>query len=139
MVKAFAFSRNERLRGRKIFAELFATGKSFSQYPYRVTWKVSPESLKGSEPLQVSFVVPKRNFKKASQRNLIRRRMKEAFRLNKTEFSEKVRKAGLTIVFVCIYSGKEESLYPEIESEIIVTLHRLAQEISKANPGLATQ
>ena len=125
----YSFKRNERLRGRKNFAELFDKGKVFTLSPFRITWMI----VTGKDhkfPLQAAFVVPKRNFKKASDRNRIRRRMKEAYRLHKNELKEIMGASGKQLVFTCVYSGREESLYPEIENKIIVTLQRLAKETS---------
>ena len=124
------FMRTERLRGRKLFAELFAKGKTFAVNPFRVTWLVAGAGDGKAIPLQAAFVVPKRNFKKAAHRNRIRRRMKEAYRLNKNELREALAKEGKQLHFTCVYSAKEECPYAEIEHKIIVTLQRLAKETS---------
>jgi ribonuclease P protein component len=126
----FAFKREERLRGRKVFAELFAKGKTFGLNPFRVTWLLISDEKGKSIPLQAAFVVPKRNFKKASHRNRIRRKMKEAYRLNKNELRRILDGQGKRLIFTCVYSSREESQYAEIEHKIIVTLQRLAKETS---------
>jgi ribonuclease P protein component len=122
------FSRQERLRGKTVFTRLFEKGRTFHVPPYRITWQVVPDAGTERECLQAAFVVPKRNFKKAHDRNRIRRRMKEAYRLNKNDLRLLLRERGKTLIFACLYTGKEECLYPEIENKIIVTLQRLAKE-----------
>jgi len=128
-----SFTREERLRGRKVFTALFASGKSFHTPLFRVTWQCTSATKDGKECVQAAFVVPKRNFKKATDRNRIRRRMKEAYRIHKNELRNHAFHSGVTLLFVCLYTGKEESQYLEIESKIIVTLQRLAKETQIAS------
>jgi ribonuclease P protein component len=127
-MQSFTFKRTERLRGRKRFTALFAKGKTFHTAPFRTTWMY--ENTPNSILVQAAFVVPKRNFKKASQRNRIRRRMKEAYRLNKHLLTAQLSSKNHLCIFTCLYTGKEESEYPEIEQKIIVTLQRLLKETS---------
>lgn len=127
-MKKFALRKEERLSGRKLFSELFSKGRSFSLSPFRITWMLIPDT-NPSFPVQAAFVVPKRNFKKATTRNRIRRRMKEAYRLHKSGFIKNQDEKGFQVIFTFFYSAKEESPYAEIENKLIVTLQRLAKEI----------
>jgi ribonuclease P protein component len=129
------FKKQERLRGRTTFANLFANGRSFQLSPYKITWLFVPQPIEDTIPLQVAFIVPKRNFKKAVHRNRIRRRMKEAYRLHKNSFLESFPLTNRKLIVAFYYTAKEEKLYPEIESKIIVTLQQLAKETRKANPA----
>jgi ribonuclease P protein component len=132
----FSFSKNERLKGEKSFALLFAKGKSFHADLFRLTWMYIPAPENSAGSIQAAFVAPKRNFKKAVQRNVIRRRMKEAYRLNK-HILPVVCKPNSLLIFVCLYTAKRESTYAEIESKIIVTLQRLVKEAGAASAPLA--
>jgi ribonuclease P protein component len=134
----YSFTREERLRGRKVFTDMFSKGRSLHIPPYRITWQAAA-AVQGRECLQAAFVVPKRNFKKASQRNRIRRRMKEAYRMHKSALRNQLTETGGNLLFVCLYTGREECLYPEIESKIIVTLQRLAKETREQFPTSQTQ
>ena len=126
------FNKSERLCGHSLFTLLFKNGKSFSLSPFRVTWMVSRPSPDFPAPVRAAFIVPKRNFKKASQRNRIRRRMKEAYRLHKSEFILEQQAHGNSLIFTCYYSAREECVFGEIENKIIVTLQRLGREINGA-------
>jgi ribonuclease P protein component len=74
-------SRSERLKSRKSITSLFETGKSLSVPPIRMIYQfASPEEKLA---VKIGFAVPKKNFKRAVDRNLLKRRMREAYRLNK--------------------------------------------------------
>jgi ribonuclease P protein component len=90
-----------------------------------------PKKATTVSPVRAAFVVPKRNFKKASQRNRIRRRMKEAYRLNKKPFISSFPAEGHDLIFTCVYTAREETEYVEILKKIIVTLQRLEREIKE--------
>jgi ribonuclease P protein component len=74
-------TKNERLHSQKLIKELFDKGSSFFLYPFKVI--VMETDSGDSETYQVLFSVSKKKVKKAVQRNLVKRRMKEAYRLNK--------------------------------------------------------
>ena len=83
----FTFEREERLKSKKIIGRLFnKEGKSFAIYPLRIIWLATP--LETSYPIQIGVVVPKRQFRKAVQRNKIKRRILESYRLNKHSMHE---------------------------------------------------
>lgn len=73
-------------------------------------------------PLQAMFVVPKRNFKRANDRNKLKRRMREAYRLNKNSVYEQLTPSGKQIIVAFIYTGKQQQKYKEIESAILKLL-----------------
>lgn len=79
------------------------------------------------------FSVPKSAFKKAHDRNLVRRRMREAYRKNKSGLYELMEKSGQGIALSISYYGKEILPYPEITGKIILILQRLNVELEKAS------
>ncbi|TSA50978.1 MAG: ribonuclease P protein component, partial [Sphingobacteriales bacterium] len=107
------FKKTERLKSQKKIDELFISGSSFLLYPFKVVFvlpdeNVPEESLKEkSSSVQVLFSVPKKRIKLAADRNKIRRKVLEAYRLRKHALvnfcSEK--KISLTIGF--IFSGEK--------------------------------
>ena len=97
-----SFKKGERLCGVKAISELFAEGRSLNLPSVRVIIRFTP-SITGSEPVRVLITVPKRHFKKAVDRNLIRRRIREAWRKNKEPLivlmKEKGRHADIAIIW----------------------------------------
>lgn len=88
------FHKQERLCSRKQMELLFSKGKSSAAYPLKLVYINTPVEL--IYPAQSMFVVPKRNHKRAHDRNKLKRRMREGYRLNKislyTELIQKERK-----------------------------------------------
>ncbi|MDQ3393659.1 MAG: ribonuclease P protein component [Bacteroidota bacterium] len=114
------FHKSERLNSRKLIQELFDKGSSFFLYPLKVIFFSAPPG----SPNQVLFSVPKRNFKKAVDRNKIKRRLRESYRSNKTilMYGEKNTNSYL-IAF--IYLGKEILTFNEINDKLKSSLGRL--------------
>jgi len=77
---------------------------------------------------QVLITVSKRNFKKAVERNLIKRRIKEAYRKNKMPLVESCMSKSTTVLLGLIYTGKTILSYAEIEKKIILILQHLIEQ-----------
>lgn len=75
------FKKHERLCSKKLLDRLFLEGKTTLTYPFKFTYLKT--NFENPSPVKVVFIVPKKRFKKANKRNLIRRRMREAYRLSK--------------------------------------------------------
>ncbi len=118
------FPRSQRLKSRKTIAALFSGGSSYSAYPLRVVWQ---EVEAGEEPMQAAFTVPKKRFKTAVARNLLKRRMREAYRLGKHKVARKLEERGKKIALMLIYTGKEAADYAEIEKAAGKILWRLGK------------
>lgn len=120
------FPKSERLSSKKVIKELFEKGSSFHLYPFKVIYLPNP--TQGSIPpppsVQVLFSVPKRYHRKAVDRNKIKRRLKEAFRLNKNLIiAEKAPKVPYVIAYV--YLSKDKMSYKEIENKLKSSFKRL--------------
>lgn len=115
------FSKTERLKKDKLIKELFDRGSSFFLYPLLI--KYFPFQLP-EKSNQILFSVSRKNFKRAADRNLLRRRMFEAYRKNKHLLpSRSGQKTFLIIGY--IYVGKEKANYQLIERQLIASLQRL--------------
>lgn len=116
------FRKSERLTSKKAFEQLFAKGKSLVNSPFRLVWQ---KTASGTSPFKLGISVPKRSFAKAVERNKLKRRIREAFRKNKHELYEVLKKKDLTLEAMIIYTSKEELPYSEIEKKMIVSLQKL--------------
>lgn len=115
----------ERLKSRKVIAGLFQGGHAFLAYPLRVVWMYS--ETPGAAPVQVAVSVSKRTFKTAVQRNLLKRRIREAYRLQKHELHEHLSVAGRQISLILIYVAKEPLEYAEIAGGVKKMIRKLVQ------------
>ena len=125
----FSFHKNERLCSKKVIDKLFAEGQSVFVYPVKIVYLEIPLPVKNC--VQAAFTVGKRNFKRAVKRNLIKRRMREAYRLNKQQLYDEVVEKQIAVFF--IFTGKEISEYKQIEAAVKKGIKKLATEISGSN------
>jgi len=114
----YTFRKEERLNSEKDIQELFSKGSSFYLYPFKVIQKDSPNQ---EHPFhQILISVPARNFKRAVDRNLIKRRIREAYRLNKAEVSSPTK-----LLIAYIYTAKEILEFDQIQEKLLKALKQL--------------
>ncbi len=104
MTTSYTLGKKQKLKSRKQIEGLFAKGIAFNQAPYRVLYLFSPTQ---DGPLQCGVAVSKRSFKKAVDRNRVKRLTREAWRLQKAALETAVDQAGLRMSVFLIYTGRE--------------------------------
>ncbi|MBC7745001.1 MAG: ribonuclease P protein component [Flavobacterium sp.] len=120
------FKKEERLCSKKLIEELFHNGSSFLLYPLRIVWLKN--SLPIKIPAQVVINVSKRRFKRAVDRNLIKRRIRESYRLNKSENLYHFLNENSTQLLLGIhYIGKEIATFNVIDKKLKLVLVKLRQ------------
>ena len=123
----FRFQRAERLKSEKVISSLFKKGRSFSCYPLRLVYtEIDPLSIKADStdfsPVQFSLSVSKKKFKRAVDRNLLRRRIRESYRLQKHELylflKDHTTLSEKQFAFMVIYTAKDALPYADIHKGI---------------------
>ena len=122
MTTAYTFSKNERLRRKKMVDKLFVKGKSLMAFPLRIQYMLVDKL--DDAAVQILISVPKKRFKRAVDRNLIKRRIKEAYRLNKQTLLTEVPE-DKTLLIACIYSNNEIFAYEVIEKAMLKGIGKL--------------
>jgi ribonuclease P protein component len=134
--KKYAFPKEEHLCRKKLIEELFGKqSSSFGVYPLRIVWIKSEAPT--TAPPQVLISVSKRTFKRAVDRNRIKRLIREAYRLNKYRLIEQPNGHSIALLGI-IFTGKEKSPLTLVEKKLISAFHRLlgtAAETSVTPPA----
>jgi ribonuclease P protein component len=127
----YSYKKNERLCNKIIIEKLFNEGKSIYSGSLKLIWLLIdlPEKV----PVQTVINVSKRRFKRAVKRNLLRRRMKEAFRLNKFELYTVLKKNNKQLAIMILYNSNSINNYSQISEAMKELLHSLISKLQITN------
>ncbi|MBF0597657.1 ribonuclease P protein component [Faecalibacter rhinopitheci] len=119
------FGKNEKLKSKKAIESLFSEGQSYVSHPIRIVYRIHP---KRDYTIRIGESVAKKKFKHAVDRNLLKRRIKEAYRLNKAlvNISEEI---SIDILF--IYTSSKIKDYHTIDKMMKEILIKLDTIINK--------
>ena len=134
MSKQFTLGKNERLKSRKLIEQLFKSGISFNAFPYRVFYVINNSSAAAQPaPFNVQFGTgaSTKNFKKAVDRNRIKRVTREAWRLQKKELEQKLKERNSNLNVFFIYTSKELPEYKLVYEKVTVILSKLMKVIDE--------
>lgn len=124
----YRFGKTEKLKSRKLIEQLFAEGKSFSSFPFRVMWKYTETK---ESVLQAGFTVGSKHFKKAVDRNRVKRLMREAYRLQKSILQEQLKNKEKQLAVFFIYVGNELPDYPMVFEKTGSAIKRLIKIVNE--------
>jgi len=117
------FRKPERICNQKQIDDLFTSGKSFTHGLFRLIYlETGPV---GMPPVQVLIAVPKKNLRKAVDRNRMKRLIREAYRLSKHKITEVLTRAGKHYDIAFVFTGKNCVSQSETQAAINVLLDRL--------------
>lgn len=98
----YTFPKSEHLKSKSITDSLYANGTSVTSFPLRAVFMPIPPKEK-QPAVTILISVSKRRFKHAVDRNLVKRRMREAYRLNKPPFAEELKNRQTNLAIAIIY------------------------------------
>ncbi|MBS1487912.1 MAG: ribonuclease P protein component [Bacteroidetes bacterium] len=116
----FSFSKPERLSSKKLIQELFAKGSSFYLSPFKIIFLPQPADAQVNKLL---ISVPKTKFKKATERNTIKRRIREGYRLNKIEL-----KPDKKFLIAYIYTSGKILASSAMHEKMIASLRKINEK-----------
>ncbi|MCI4641328.1 MAG: ribonuclease P protein component [Flavobacteriaceae bacterium] len=114
----------ERLKSKKIIEQLFASGEGFSVFPLRLVYLEVPVA---KTPMQCAFSVSKRQFKKATDRNKIKRLLRESYRRQKPALYNKLQKPYHGMI---LFNGKKIPTQEELDKNMEQLLEKWVKRVS---------
>ena len=134
MSKIFTYQQKDKLKSRKQLQNLFALGKSMSNAPLRLIYtleNITEENQASSSPLviQAGVGAPTKQFKKAVQRNRVKRLLREAYRLELPAFKTQLPLQGMRLNIFILYM--EATVLPQLEinAKMKLILNQLVKRI----------
>ncbi|RLD68636.1 MAG: ribonuclease P protein component [Bacteroidetes bacterium] len=124
----FSYPKIEKLCSKILISKLFEKNQRITKYPLRLIWLEA--ALPAKVPVQSVVSVSKRRFKKAVTRNLLKRRMREAFRLNKNELYSSVITENKQLALMFIYQSNDILPFSTIEKVMVFLLNELRAKVS---------
>ena len=133
-VTRHTLSKAERLKSYKRIRLLFAEGQKFKVLPLLVYYQVRELAIHSNEtiPIQMGVSVGARYFKKAVDRNLIKRRIREAYRKNNADLKQELMDIAIGLDVFFVYTSTELLSYSQLESSMLKAIQILLEKINKS-------
>ena len=122
----FPFKKREKLKSQKLIEKLFLEGKSITAFPLRMLY-LQTDFEDGSK-LKTGVSASKRNFKKAVDRNRIKRLLREAYRLNKAEYFNNI---TTSYALMILYIGKDSTDFDSVNLKVKLLFSNFLEKILK--------
>ncbi|MFM2440158.1 MAG: hypothetical protein RLZ16_1157 [Bacteroidota bacterium] len=128
MPKLFTYQKKDKLKSRKQTQNLFSNGKAIGVFPIKLIYTI--EAIDTDGLLQAGVGAPTRTFRKAVQRNRVKRLLREAYRLEKPSFLTQFSLEHKRINLFFLYGNAEVLPQAEIQNKVRSALALLAQKLN---------
>lgn len=126
----FTFKKSERLKKRKFIEALFKDGKALSYFPFKCIFIIQNSDNTSSKfRTHFGISIPKRKIRQAVQRNLLKRRTREAWRLQKSILNDSLIQKNVHLNIFFIYQSTKIEPFSKIEKAIEELIPKLDKEI----------
>jgi len=131
MAKTFSYGKKEKLKSHKLMRELFSKGKKFTVYPVKVFY-MEPAVLM-DHPVKAGVGTSARHFKKAVDRNRIKRLLRETYRIEKFSLHEYLKSSGKQMVIFFLYVDKSMPEYMNLKTKMHLALNKLIKQLNETS------
>ena len=136
MSKVFTYQKADKLKSRKQTQHLFSTGKAINVFPIRLIYTIEPipttaDNLTLTSILQAGVGAPSRTFRKAVQRNRVKRLLREAYRLEKPNFLSQAALEKKRVNLFFLYNDPNVLTQLEIQAKVKEALAILVTKLNK--------
>ena len=125
--RRYTLSKEERLSWKRYIDQLFAKGQSFVAFPLWVVYLPVEEDLLA--PVSILISVPKKKFKRAVKRNLIKRQIREVYRVRKYTLIDPLVEKNSRMLVAFLYLDKEIRSFAEMEKAMTKALTTLVNKV----------
>ena len=121
-----SFHKTERLKSKIIFDELIAGGYSVKKHPFILVWKKLNEEQ--AQHIRIAFSVSKKRFPLAVDRNQMKRKIREVYRLKKSDIYDKLTN---NFAVLLIYTSKEKMKSDVLKNKLILVFERFIDDVKE--------
>ena len=130
MAKEFSYNKKEKLKSKKQLDQLFQKGKSFTVFPVKVFYALADEQ---DNVIKTGVGVSSRHFKKAVQRNRIKRLLREAYRTEKQPLHAYLNNNKKQLVLFLLFIDKELPQYGLLKEKMKLCIQRLIHALNEVD------
>lgn len=122
------FHKKERLKSKIVFEELMFSGNSLKKHPFIIVWKKlnKPQEY----PIKIAFSVSKKRFPLAVDRNQMKRKIREIYRLKKSDIYSKINHNFAVLI---IYTSKEKMKRDVLQNKLMLVFERFIEDVKESD------
>ena len=126
MAGLHSFPASQKLKSRKVIGQLFESGKQAKAYPIRAVYSISEfNPAYHAAHVQMGISVPKRSFKSAVDRNRIKRKVREAYRMYHTSLLAIAKEKNVYLAMMMIYIDRKEPDFQNLDKKVNILVEQL--------------